>query len=76
MKIVVSVDTERPGGVASVAAKLRAAGVEVTDVLEDLGTILASCSESQFAEVAHLEGVLHVERERGVGIPPPTAPVQ
>lgn len=76
VKIVVSVDGDRAGGAAQIVAKLRAAGVEVLDVLEELDTIVARCNEDQLTEIGSIDGVLGIERARDVGIPPPSSPVQ
>jgi hypothetical protein len=69
--IIVSVDTSRPGGAQGTAQALRAAGVEISDVLEDIGTITGSCSEDQLPAIERTPGVIGVERSRAVSIPRP-----
>ncbi len=73
LKVLVSVEPSQAVGVADA---LRRAGVTVDEVLEDLGTISATCAESDLATVAAVPGVLHVERQRIVKLPPPGSPVQ
>jgi hypothetical protein len=74
VEIIVSVDTSRPGGAKHTAEALRTAGVHVTDVLEELGTITGSCTTEQLPVVEGTPGVLHVEQSRTIRLPPPGSP--
>jgi hypothetical protein len=60
-EIVVSVDPERA---ADVAERLRAAGMEVTEVLLAIGVVTGSAPASR------------VEPARRIDLPPPDSPVQ
>ena len=61
---------------ASVAASLSDAGLQVDDVMDDMDVVAGSIAEAEIERLAALPQVEHVERERGVRIPPPDAPVQ
>jgi hypothetical protein len=71
--LVISVDAKLA---SEVATALRQSGVEVKDVLADIGTITARCRDDQIAAISHINGVVRVERERPVEIGPPGSPVQ
>lgn len=73
IRITVSVDPARASGVAE---ELRRAGLSIDEVLDDIGAITATCSESQLPAIASVPGVLSVERERTVKVAPPKSPVQ
>jgi len=73
VKILVSVDPSKASGVASA---LRGVGATVEEVLEEIGTISASCAESAIPAVSAIPGVLSVEQQRTVQLPKPGSPIQ
>lgn len=73
LKISISVEPAQASGVAHA---LRRAGVTVDEVLEDIGTITATCAESAMAGISSIPGVLGVERQGSVQLPKPGSPVQ
>ncbi len=73
VKILVSVEPSQASGVANA---LRRAGATVEEVLEDIGTISATCGEAAVAGLSSVPGVLSVERQREVKLPPPGSPIQ
>jgi hypothetical protein len=73
LKILVSVEPSQAVGVANA---LRRAGVTVDEVLEEIGVISATCAESSIAAVSAVPGVLKVERQRTIKLPPPNSPIQ
>jgi hypothetical protein len=76
VSVVVSVDASHPGGASAVATSLRAVGVEVAEVLEDIGTITASCPEDRVSDLSRIPGVSAVELERRPRVPPRGSPLQ
>lgn len=73
--LVTAADTG-PGAVEDLAERLRLAGMEVARVLATLGVVAGSLDDSQLATVAALPGVLAVEEQHTVQLPPPDADVQ
>lgn len=73
LKVLVSV---APSQALEVANALGRAGATVDEVLEEIGVISATCSESAMAAIAAVPGVLKVDRQRTVKVPPPSSPVQ
>jgi hypothetical protein len=73
VKISISVEPSQVGGVT---AALRRVGAAVEEVLEEIGTITASCEESTMPAVSAIPGVLSVERQGTVQVPKPGSPVQ
>ena len=71
--VLISVD---PDEAERIAAHLHRAGIDVTEVLAELGILRARCAEEKIPEIEGTAGVRSVERERGVGIPPPSSPIQ
>jgi hypothetical protein len=72
-EIVVSVDPERA---PDVAERLRAAGMEVTEVLPAIGVVTGSAPASRLADLEGIDGVVAVEPARRIDLPPPDSPVQ
>ena len=56
-------------------AELRDAGLEVDEALGDLGIVTGRAAPDAIERLRGIPGVT-VERERGVQLPPPDAPVQ
>lgn len=75
-KITVTVDDAHVADVDSVADELRAAGMEVSEVLGPVGIILGSVPSEQRAALEALPGVMAVESEQTFQIPPPDAEIQ
>ena len=74
--VMISVDNKNPGDTARVAGRLREKGVEVDEVLEELGTITARHHDDKLAELSSIEGVKRVERQGRVQLPPPGSKIQ
>ena len=64
------------GNIERVAERLRAAGMSVRQVLGEVGIIAGSVDAGRRASLAAVPGVLSVEIERNVQIPPPDAEIQ
>ena len=74
--IVVTVDDHHAGQLATVAERLRAAGMVVDETLDAIGTITGSVDEAQMAGLSDVAGVEAVEPQRIYRLPPPDSPVQ
>ncbi|PRY30910.1 hypothetical protein [Umezawaea tangerina] len=73
-KVVVSIADDRLDRLPEVVAALRAAGLVVDDVLEALGLVTGAVRAGGLAALAAVDGVLDVERQRGVRVLPPEGP--
>lgn len=60
----------------AVAEQLRAAGMNVEQVLGEVGIITGSAAAGQQASLADLPDVVAIEAEHGFQIPPPDAEIQ
>jgi hypothetical protein len=76
IELTVSLSSAAPADVARVAEALRAAGVQITATLEQIAVITGHADESGVQAIARVPGVLQVERQGAVQIPPPDSPVQ
>lgn len=74
--VTVTVADSHAGDVDEVAARLRGAGMRVTQVLAALGIVTGSIDASRQAAIAALPGVAAVEPQTGFQIAPPEADVQ
>jgi hypothetical protein len=68
--VTVSGDTD------AVAEQLRAAGMNVEQVLTEVGIITGSAAAGQQASLANLPGVMSVEAEQRFQLPPSDAEIQ
>ena len=68
--VTVSGEAER------VAERLQAAGMTVEQVLGAVGIITGSVDSERRASLAAVPGVVAVERERRIQLPPPDAEIQ
>jgi hypothetical protein len=76
VSVLVSIDPSHPGGTNGIVTALQAAGASIGEVLDELGTITATCSPEGISALSQVPGVLHVEAERTVSIPKPGSSVQ
>lgn len=73
---MVSVDDDHSGDLPAVVERLRAAGMEVDQALDSIGTVTGSVDAGRAPAVAEVKGVAGVETSREFRLPPPDAPVQ
>ncbi len=73
--VSVMVDDQHLGVIGTVAEALQARGMQVDQVLDQLGMITGSAPDDD-AELWGVEGVASVEGGLDVQLPPPDAPVQ
>jgi hypothetical protein len=71
--VTVTVDDAHLDGIDGLADRLRAAGMEVEQVLEPVGVITGS-APAGWESLADVDGVAAVEPQRTVRLPPPDAP--
>ena len=76
VEVVVSVDDAHAGSLPEVADGLRALGMRVDGLMEELGTVTGSIKASDLERVRGLRGIADVERSREFQLPPPDSEVQ
>jgi hypothetical protein len=76
MPIVISVAEDHLPRIREVAARLRAAGMDVKDVLAEAGVISGSAEPSLLPALSRVEGVEAAEPSREIRIAPPDSDVQ
>ncbi len=62
--------------VQNVADRLKSAGMDVSGILESIGTITGSVDPSRIAELHKVEGVSNVSQSRTYRIAPPGSEVE
>ncbi len=62
--------------IMEVAAGLKAAGMEVKDVLDSVGVISGVCESGQTKDLCQIDGVANVEQTRTFQLPPPDSKIQ
>lgn len=72
---VVTLDDAHLKETKSVATKLRERGMQVDEVLDQIGTITGSYDKSP-SGLGKIEGVMSVEEQPQVQLPPPDSDVQ
>jgi hypothetical protein len=74
--VIVSVSDEYLPRIHEVAQRLRAAGMDIGEVMESIGTISGSAEAASVDKLSRVEGVNAAEVARQFQIPPPDADVQ
>ena len=74
VKIVVSAQDD--ANLAAVVQRLCHAGMDVEDVMEEVGVVSGSIVREQLSALSALEGVAHVEESRKFQLPPPDSEIQ
>ncbi len=76
VNVVIGVEDHHLGDLAAVVGRLRAAGVEVHEALETIGTVTGSVDSTAVQSVRAIEGVAAVETSRTVRLRPPDSDIQ
>ncbi len=76
IRVTVTVDDGHLNDVEGVAGQLRAAGVNVEQVLDAVGIITGSVPADRRSSISGIDGVAAVEDELTFQLPPPDADVQ
>ena len=69
-KILVSVDDDSMADLPRLVSDLRRAGLQVDEVLENLGTVTGSITQEAAGALLRVPGVAHVEWQRDIKLPP------
>ena len=75
-QIIVSVDDSHVKNIKDVAKRLRARGLVVKEVMEQIGAITGSIERDKIKSLAKLNGVSAVEESQTYQLPPPDSDVQ
>jgi hypothetical protein len=75
-RVSVSVDDEHLQGIGAVADALREQGMQVEQVMEQLGIISGVVPDGAQASLMGVEGVLSIDESQGFQLPPPDSPLQ
>jgi hypothetical protein len=76
VNVTVTVDRQHVAAIADVAEALRATGMQVEQVLGDIGMVLGSVDPGVERSLRTVDGVQSVDRSLTFQIPPPDSPVQ
>ena len=76
VKVTVTVDRQHVAAIADVAAALRATGMQVEQVLGDIGMVTGTIDEGAEESVRAVDGVQSVDRSLEFQLPPPDSPIQ
>lgn len=76
VNVTVTVDREHLAAISDVAEALRATGMQVDQVLGDVGMVLGSIEADAEQSVRAVEGVQSVDRSLEFRLPPPDSAVQ
>ena len=74
--ITVTVHDDHLGRIEALADQLRAAGMQVDQVLSSIGIITGEVTDAQRRAIAGLPGVAAVENQQEYQLPPPDADIQ
>ena len=74
--VSVTVDDGHLAALDGVIQGLRARGMQVDQVLDGLGIITGSVPPGAAGALSAVDGVVSVDEQLGVQLPPPDAPVQ
>jgi len=75
-RIQVIVSARQGADLAELASRLRAAGMEVVDVLDQVGVVCGSVLPGRLSSLSAVEGVGHVEESREFQLAPPDSEIQ
>ena len=76
VKVTVTVDRQHVAAIADVAEALRATGMQVEQVLGDVGMVIGTIDEGAEQSVRAVDGVQSVDRSLEFQLPPPDSPIQ
>lgn len=75
-RVSVSVDDEHLEAIGAVVAALRGQGMQVEQVMDQLGIISGVAPAGARGALMAVEGVLSIDESQEVQLPPPDSPVQ
>jgi hypothetical protein len=74
--VSIAVDEAHQAQIVEVAAALQAQGLKVEQTMPTIGVITGTVDSSQINGLSQVAGVIAVEQEQGVQLPPPEADIQ
>jgi hypothetical protein len=74
--ITVTIDRRHASAARDVAEALRAAGMRVDQVLDDIGMVTGTVDDAAEQAVRAVAGVQSVDRALNFQLPPPDSPIQ
>lgn len=75
-RVSVSVDDEHLEAIGAVVDALRGHGMQVEQVMDQLGIISGVVPEGAQGSLMGVEGVMSIDESLGYQLPPPDSPVQ
>lgn len=75
-QVSITVDDAHLDAMSEVVDALRARGLHVEQVLDEVGVITGSVSQDRHAALEAVDGVVSVVPEQRYRLPPPDSPVQ
>lgn len=75
-RITVTVDDAHLDDLEGLAAALRAAGMQVQQILSSIGIITGEVADAQRAAIVQVPGVVSVENQQVFQLPPPDSDIQ
>ena len=76
VNVTVTVDRDHLAAIADVASALRATGMQVEQVLGEIGMVVGSIEADAESSVRAVDGVQSVDRSLGFQLAPPNSPIQ
>jgi len=76
VQVSVTVDDGHLSTIGIVADALRDRGMDVADVLAELGIITGSVPQVRQSALMEVDGVISVDADQTIQLPPPDSPVQ
>lgn len=74
--VIVAVDEDHLSDLVAVLDALRDAGLRVGEVLAVAGVVTGTADSDRLSSLSAVPGVVSVEAERTIGLPPPDSSVQ
>jgi hypothetical protein len=76
VKLLVSVDDQDLNRFSEFVEDIKKAGMKVEEKHKDIGVVTGSIDSTKVDSLYNVKGVVHVEEERQVQIPPPDSDIQ
>ncbi|HLP92301.1 MAG TPA: ketohydroxyglutarate aldolase [Nostocaceae cyanobacterium] len=76
VNLTVAVEENYMSQILEVAENLRSTGMNVEQILDQIGVISGSCDSDKMQDITQVPGVSHVEIDREYQLPPPDSDLQ
>lgn len=74
--VTIAIADDHLNQVATVVSRLRAAGLDVQQVMAEIGVVTGTCDAAQMSGLSTVAGVESVEGDRTIHLAPPDSPIQ